>query len=396
MKVLILSANTGEGHNSSGKALMQAMQARGIDVVMKDTLSISKPNGTSANSQGVAKAYVNSTKGFNIFSKIYALAMWVSRNLNGHKHSPIYWVNKLYWRRLWHYIEDNHFDAVVSVHIFALEKLTALRREGVLPIPAIFVMTDYTIHPFLNDGEMDRYVIPHKDLIPLWVRNGIKREELVPIGIPVNEELFTNRKPMAEARKEAAEALGFELRESDAPEKDSRWYLMMSGSMGFGNMSVQLKEFIAHMRPNSRVICVCGRNEDNRKAIEREFAHDWRICPVGFTDKIALLMDACDVVLSKPGGITTTESILKNIPLVHTAPIPGIEDENAKFCHERNMSFYSESLEEQASAAIRLANDYKLREAMKKSQRENSDPKTCEHIIELLEQLIKEYEAKKK
>lgn len=392
MKVLILSANTGEGHNSSGQALLHAMKAKGIDVEMKDVLSIAKPNKpekVSHNSKQVTKAYVKSTEGFNMFSLVYSLAEWVSSNLNKHRHSPIYWANKVHWKRLWHYIENNGFDAVIAVHLFAAEKLTALKREGKLKIPSFFVMTDYTIHAFLNDTELDYYIIPHKDLIPLWVKEGFREEQLIPIGIPVNEALFTKRVPMGKAREEVAESLGFKLKESDAPEKNSRWYMMMSGSMGFGNMTVQLKEFIAHMRPNSRVICVCGRNEKNYKAIARDFVHDWRICPLRYTDKIPLLMDACDVILSKPGGITTTESFIKNIPLVHTAPIPGIESENAAFCHERNMSFYSPDLQEQANAAIRLANDAEYREAMCKSQRENSDPKTCEKIIAFVESKLK-------
>ena len=386
MKILILSANTGEGHNSSGHALLKALQAQGIEAEMKDTLSISKPH--SANSQAVSKAYVNSTKGFNWFSKIYALAQWVSSHLNRHKHSPIYWVNKAYWRRLWHYIDDGHFDAVIAVHLFAAEKLTALKREGKLHVPTFFVMTDYTLHAFLNDTELDYYIIPHKDLIPLYVREGFREESLVPLGIPVDEEKFTSRQPMADARKEVAEALGFTLTAQDSPESNSRWYLVMSGSMGFGNMSVLLKEFTRHMRPNSRVISVCGRNEENLRRIQKDFADDPRICPVGYTDKIALLMDACDVVMSKPGGITTTETFIKNIPLVHTAPIPGIESENAEFCHARNMSFYSEKLEEQADAAIRLANDMEYREAMRESQRRNTRPDTCRQIIKLVKREV--------
>ncbi len=388
MKILILSANTGEGHNSSGKALLNAMKSRGIEAEMKDTLSISKPNGTSDNSQAVSKAYVKSTKGFNIFSKIYSLAMWVSRHLNRHHHSPIYWVNKLYWRRLWHYIEDGGYDAVISVHLFSAEKLTALKREGKLKIPSVFVMTDYTIHPFLNDTELDYYVLPHKDLFPLWISDGFKQEQLLDFGIPVDEEQFTHRIDKDEARKRVAELLGFELLEKDSTENNSRWYLVMSGSMGFGKMSVLLKEFREHIRPNSRVICVCGRNEHNMNVIKREFADDYRICPVGYTDKIALMMDACDVVMTKPGGISTTESMVKNIPVVHTNPIPGIEDENAKFCHAHNMSFYSEITKEQAAAAIRLANDAEYRNEMLKGQRDNIHLDACERIIELVQQLV--------
>ena len=394
MKILILSANTGEGHNSAGKALMNAMKARGMEVDMKDTLSISKPNSASTNSQAVSKAYVNSTRGFNPFSKIYKFAMWVSRNLNGHKHSPIYWVNKMYWRRLWHYIDEHQYDAVVSVHLFSAEKLTALKREGKLHIPTFFVMTDYTIHPFLNDTELDWYILPHKDLIPLWVVDGFDKNKLLPLGIPVSKDLIENRLDKDEARKRIAEILGFHLTEQDSTENKSRWYLVMSGSMGFGNMSVIIKEFVANMRPNSRVICVCGRNEDNLRIIRKDFANDPRVCPIGFTDQIPLLMDACDVVLSKPGGITTTETITKNIPLVHTAPIPGIEDENAKFCHERNMSFYSEDIKEQVSAAIRLANDKAYREKMQESQRLNSQPSTCEMIMDLVEKTVKERQSK--
>lgn len=386
MKILILSANTGEGHNSCGKALMQAMRERGMEVEMKDTLSISKPNSKSHNSQIVSKAYVKSTRGFNIFSKVYALAQWVSRHLNKHRHSPIYWANKLYWRRLWHYIEDNHFDAVVSVHLFSAEKLTAVKREGKLNVPTYFVMTDYTLHAFLNDTELDYYIIPHKDLIPLYVSEGFRKESLMPFGIPVDVARFATRMDRLEARRQVAGTFGFAMTEKDESPEESKWYLMMSGSMGFGNMSVLLKEFLAHMRPDSRVICVCGRNRNNLKVIQRDFGDNPRVCPVGFTDRIALLMDACDVVLTKPGGITTTEAFVKNIPLVHTAPIPGIESENAAFCHERNMSFYSPDLKEQAAAAIRLANDPQYREAMLASQRANSRRYACEQIISLIEQ----------
>jgi len=158
----------------------------------------------------------------------------------------------------------------------------------------------------------------------------------------------------------------------------------MSGSMGFGNMSGLMRELIKRIGKNDRVLCVCGRNERNLHTVQRDFAKESRVVPIGYTDQVSLLMDACDVVLSKPGGITTTETIIKNIPLIHTAPIPGIESENAEFCHERNMSFHSNRPVEQVEAAIRLATDKQAREAMLESQRKNSEPKTCQFIIDLV------------
>ncbi len=375
MKILILSASTGEGHNSSGKAILNAMLQRGIDAEMKDVLEIANPRA----SKKVSKTYVKSTEGHNLFSKIYALAVWVSEHLNQGRRSPVYLFNKIYWRRLYRYLEQGGYDAVVSVHLFAAESLTAVKREGKLRIPTFFVMTDYTLHAFLNDTDLDYYIIPHEDLIPVYTRQGFKFDHIFPIGIPVDVDKFTTRQPKPEARKQVAEQLGFQLKANEG-----NWYLVMSGSMGFGNMSQLMCEFISRIGKNDRVICVCGRNERNLHTVQRDFAKESRVVPVGYTDKVSLLMDACDVVLSKPGGITTTETIIKNIPLVHTAPIPGIESENAEFCHERNMSFYAAKPVEQVEAAIRLATDTEAREAMLESQRRNSEPKTCQFIIDLV------------
>ena len=375
MKILILSASTGEGHNSSGKAILNAMLQRGIDAEMKDVLEIANPRA----SKKVSKTYVKSTEGHNLFSKIYALAVWVSEHLNQGRRSPVYLFNKIYWRRLYRYLEQGGYDAVVSVHLFAAESLTAVKREGKLRIPTFFVMTDYTLHAFLNDTDLDYYIIPHEDLIPVYTRQGFKYDHIFPIGIPVDVDKFTTRQPKPEARKQVAEQLGFKLKANEG-----NWYLVMSGSMGFGNMSQLMCEFISRIGKNDRVICVCGRNERNLHTVQRDFAKEGRVVPVGYTDKVSLLMDACDVVLSKPGGITTTETIIKNIPLVHTAPIPGIESENAEFCHERNMSFYAAKPVEQVEAAIRLATDTEAREAMLESQRRNSEPKTCQFIIDLV------------
>ena len=375
MKILILSASTGEGHNSSGKAILNAMLQRGIDAEMKDVLEIANPRA----SKKVSKTYVKSTEGHNLFSKIYALAVWVSEHLNQGRRSPVYLFNKIYWRRLYRYLEQGGYDAVVSVHLFAAESLTAVKREGKLRIPTFFVMTDYTLHAFLNDTDLDYYIIPHEDLIPVYTRQGFKFDHIFPIGIPGDVDKFTTRQPKPEARKQVAEQLGFQLKANEG-----NWYLVMSGSMGFGNMSQLMCEFISRIGKNDRVICVCGRNERNLHTVQRDFAKESRVVPVGYTDKVSLLMDACDVVLSKPGGITTTETIIKNIPLVHTAPIPGIESENAEFCHERNMSFYAAKPVEQVEAAIRLATDTEAREAMLESQRRNSEPKTCQFIIDLV------------
>ena len=97
------------------------------------------------------------------------------------------------------------------------------------------------------------------------------------------------------------------------------------------------------------------------------------------------LMDACDVLFSKPGGITSTEAAIRNIPLVHTAPIPGVEDRNALFFHYHNMSYSSKDPQQQALVAFRLCDDKQYRQRMTDAQARNSNTHCCEDIIDYLE-----------
>ena len=69
--------------------------------------------------------------------------------------------------------------------------------------------------------------------------------------------------------------------------------------------------------------------------IRDRFCSDCRVLAVPFTDNVQLYMDACDVLLTKPGGLSSTEAAVKNVPMVHTDPIPGCETKNAQFFMDR-------------------------------------------------------------
>ncbi len=376
MKVLILSCNTGEGHNSSAKAIKKYMDAQGIECDFEDTLGLV----SETVSKSVSDIYVFSTKS-SLFERAYRIGAFVS-DMETNLKSPVYITNKLYAKKLYDYIVSGGYDAVICVHLFPAEALTALKRNAKLKVPAIFVATDYTVYPLMHETMLDRYVIPHEDLIEDWVSKGIPREKLVPIGIAVDEAKFTERVPKSEARKACGEVFGW--RGCENP--DSRWYLVMSGSMGFGDLGGLIAELRSLIEENDRVVCVCGRNEKVREKLVEEFGD--KISAIGFTDKVSMLMDACDVLFSKPGGITSTEAIIKNIPFIHTAPIPGLEDYNARFFHYHNMSYSTTDVEQQARVAVRLTHDEAYRQRMIDAQIRNSNPHTCEQITALVEEMV--------
>jgi len=372
MKVLILSCNTGEGHNSCAKALKIAMERHGVECEVADTLALV----SESLSRIVDETYVFSTKA-SVFEVAYKVGDFVSEKLENIK-SPVYRSNKLYANKLYDYIVENGFNAVVCVHLFPAEALTALHRKAKLRVPSFFVMTDYTCIPFLSETELDRYVIPHEHLIEEFVEKGLLREKIVPIGIPVDEEKMCSRVPRMDARRSVSE----EMRWSCCVE--GHWYLIMSGSMGYGNLGELVDGLLHKIDDCDRVLCVCGRNEKTYNALRERFDGDERLLLTGFTDKVSLLMDASDVMFTKPGGITSTEAIVKGIPLVHTAPIPGLENSNARFFHYHNLSYYSEDVRQQVAVAIRLATDAKYREKMLRAQNENANRHTSDDVVRLI------------
>ena len=375
MRVLILSCNTGEGHNSSAKAIKTYMDCVGLDSKIEDTLAIASP----AVSARVSKAYNYSIRG-RLFYNLYNIGDFVSNHLTRVK-SPVYYANRLYADKLYQYICRYNCDAIVAVHLFAAEALTALKRDYKLSVPTLFVMTDYSCIPFIGETELDMYAIPHKDLISKFESGGIPKEKLIATGIPVDSSVASISKP--EARNIANLALNW------SDNSSGRWFLIMGGSMGFGNMERLLTELCQKSTTTDRIICICGRNSEQQASVSRQFAEVEQVKVLGYTDKIPLLMDSCDVLFSKPGGITSTEAIIRNIPLIHTAPIPGLEDKNGQFFHARNMSYYTTDTHKQVEIAIRLCNDLPFREQMLKSQRENANNRTCDMIVNILMEMVR-------
>ena len=373
MKILILSCNTGEGHNSCAKALQIAMQRRGINCEIQDTLALV----SEGLSQRVGDAYLFSTRG-SLFEFVYKFGGFVSSNMDTWQ-SLVYGANRLYAKKLYDYIENHHFDIIVCVHLFPAEAITALKRNMQLDIPSYFIMTDYTCIPFLQETDLDYYIIPHEHLIEEFAEKGLPREKIVPIGIPIDEKKFSTRLPKPKARTQIIQSIS-----NSNLCSEGHWYLVMSGSMGFGNVEQLIAQLLQDIRPEDTIICVCGRNESLLHSLQGQFAEQHQLCLLGFTNQVSILMDAADVVFTKPGGITSTEAIVKNIPLIHTHPIPGLENHNAHFFHHHGMSYFTTDIQHQVAIAKRLCEDTHYRKRMLHNQCANANPHSSDDVINLI------------
>ena len=338
MKVLMLSCNTGQGHNTAARAVMEEFERRGVACEIKDALAFS----SELTSKVVSGAYIKmATDAPNLLGKLYQTGDAMT---NSYVKSPIYAANMTYTRKLGKYIRENGFDAVIATHVFPALALSHLAKREHIDAGVYFIATDYTCHPFTDEVECDRYFIAHADLIDEYVSRGLERGRLCPTGIPVSEKFSVHP-----GREEAREKLGVRA--------DAKIFLVMTGSMGFGSTVPMVEAILKGGDERSVVYVMTGRNEEMKREIDRIHAADARVVAVPFTTEVPLYMSAADVLMTKPGGLTTTEAAVFNIPLVLSAPIPGCETANAHFFEGKGMAVCVQDSEAAAHAALWLAAD---------------------------------------
>ena len=309
-KALILSVKAGYGHHSTGLAIKDCLISHGIDCVMLDSLEyINRFLG-----DGVQDGYLLATKYLkDTYGKVYDTLDKKEEPYK--KYSPESIISGLLSKRLEKYIIDYAPDFIIGTHSYAAVLITILRKRGIIDCPAFGVVTDFTMHPFWESTQLDYYVVPNSLLTLAAEKKGIAKEKILPFGIPIKKK-FTVKHPKDEMRRK----LGL---------PDKPVVLIMMGSMGFGNMKGFI-ESVDMAKGDFSAVVICGNNEKAKKSIER---HEWTktIKCLGFIDNVDEYMDAAEVIITKPGGLTTSEAMAKRLPLILMNPIPGQEERNMEF-----------------------------------------------------------------
>ncbi len=310
MKVLLLSVKAGYGHHSTAKAIIEYFEKNGHECYMLDIFDyINHRLGNS-----VQDGYLITTK---YLPKAYgkAYGKMSKKDTPYDRHSLMSMLSKFVSGRLSKFIEEYKPDLMIGTHSYAGVCMSILEDKGVTDCPTIGIVTDYTVHPFWESSFLDYYIIPDLLLADEMAHKGISKEKLLPFGIPVREQ-FSKKTD----KKEARDILGIQ----DIPTA-----LVMMGSMGFGNIKQMLSEMDIS-RHEFQILCVCGLNEKIKKAVDE---HEWikKVYSYGFVENVDVMMDASDFIITKPGGLTTSEALAKGLPMITMNPIPGHEDRNLNF-----------------------------------------------------------------
>ena len=313
MKVLILTITAGEGHNNTAKALHSRLSEIGIETNILDVYGYISPALKKIFNNGYL--YVSS-KAKLAFAGGYRIAE--KRRVDDEGLDVARMSNKPFAKKIAGFIGGYAPDVIVYTHPFAGMILDVLAVDGRLDSIKMFgILTDFTFHPFWEECTHSDYVVTANEMLGHQAKlKGFRENQVLPFGIPINEK-FAASIPKADAKMQ----LGLDI--------TKKTILLMGGSMGYGNMTKTVRILDA-MDTDFQIIVVCGNNA-GAKAEIAELNTKKRILNLGFVSNVDLLMDAADCIISKPGGLTTSEALAKRLPMIIINPIPGQEARNTEF-----------------------------------------------------------------
>ena len=335
MKILVLSCSTGGGHNACGHYIEKEFKENNIICDFVDYFDIL---GSKAKRRS-EKIYLGSTKGNgSIFKIAYKLGEAYSKTGIT---SPVYVFNKLGKNKLYSYIKKNNYDLVISPHLFPAMAVTTLKKEG-KDIKLINVATDYHVIPFWEETKPDYFVIPHITLKDDFVKKGFNEEILLDFGISVSSSFH-------------------KIKNNLGLPTNKEIVLITSGSMGFGKMEEIVKSLLEHI-PNVYVVAICGNNKELYSELKK--INNPNLIVRGYVNNINEYIAASTIVLTKPGGLTSTEVGVIRKPMIHLMTIPGVENYNAEFYKKNGLSLVSNNVEEVKMNTAKLLKDKNMQMKM--------------------------------
>lgn len=313
MKTLILSCNTGQGHNSCAQALQKYYQQQGDICDIADALEFISESFSRFLSWGHVTMYRHFPRLFRIGYRYSEKHPALFREKSG-----IYKLLTLGTERIYQYILSGGYDCVICTHVFSGLMMTDVLKKHPMTIATCLLATDYTCSPCVKDSTMDLYFIPSPSLSCDFECATIRDSQLRSVGIPLRQDFY-------QAVDKASAKKHFQV-----PETHTH-LLIMCGSMGCGPIQKLAQGLSGKVAHDVDISIVCGTNRRLEKKLRRKFAGNARMHIWGYVQEMSLLMDAADLCLTKPGGISVTEAALKNLPMVLIDAVAGCEEFNRIF-----------------------------------------------------------------
>jgi processive 1,2-diacylglycerol beta-glucosyltransferase len=360
-RIVICSAAVGCGHTRAGVAVKQAlgMIAPSAEVHLLEALDFAAP--------WFVRVYRDAY--LRLISGLPAVAGWMYHATDGRpgEGGSMAPVER---RALRGFVEHPLLasaDVILCTHFLCARVLSPLRRAGQLTAALCVGVTDQHPHAVWLVPGADRFLLPSAEAQATAIRAGINPTRTVATGIPIDPRFAS-----AADRAAARAALGL-------PE-DRPVALLAGGGLGLGGVDAALAAVLGSGRRVHAAV-ICGRSADLHRKVSRLAegrgmgtggggVPEGPTCSVvGFTNRMPEFMAAADVLVGKPGGLTTAEAAASGLPMVLLRPIPGQEDRNARLLVEGGAAVLRPDPGQAGAVAAELAGDAPRLRAMRQAAR---------------------------
>ena len=324
-KILILSATFGDGHKQVAKAISEAVEYTlpNASPIILDIMEWIHPYLYPV-SLFVYK------RGIKRFPQVYSYFYKKTRVKNSFSTK----LNSLFTfglQTMLEVIQRIKPRVVVSTYPFAAGIISKLKEQGLINIPAVTIITDYTDHSYWIHPYTDLYIVGSNQVRDRLISLGIEDDKIKNTGIPVRQR-FIESQP----RELLLEKYGMNSNKFTV--------LIMGGGDGFIGKGRSTFRALESVSQTLQLIIVCGRNKKLKKQLElelKDYKHD--VLLLGFCENIQELMAISDLMITKPGGVTTSEALAMGLPLLIYHPLPGQEEDNAEFLWKSGLAFLAKT-----------------------------------------------------
>ena len=269
-------------------------------------------------------------------------------------------------------------DIIVSTHPFASQMCAYLKKKGKITSKIATIMTDYAPHEqwLVLPEYIDYFFVSHEGMKNELNNRGISLSKIFSTGIPLS-----NRFLQSYDKEDILNSFNL------LPNKKNILFFA-GGEFGLGRQSTyEMLETLAKNFNDIQIIAISGRNPQMKKNFEKivnDYNKQDSIKIIEYTNKVPELMSISDLVITKPGGLTTTESIASELPIVVINPIPGQEEENASFLEKNGLAIWIKNQDDIQKKLLNLLNNPYLLNKMKKQSKLFAKKNSCKNICEIL------------
>ena len=361
-RILVLSASVGAGHMRAAEAVELALRQLAPDAVVRTVDLLDLTNATFRRLYG--RLYIDLVNTApHMLGVFYDL---LDRPSSAQQKSDRIrlLVEKINLKPFLHLLQSEPWDVIVNTHFLPAEIIASLRAKKKFHVPHLTVTTDFETHRLWVNEPCDHYFTATDEGAAYLAHWGVPRERISVTGIPIHP-VFSEEKAGAGCRRRLD--LG----------NDRPIVVQMGGGFGMGPVEKIFTGLLSVERP-LEVVVVAGRNESLKARLERHPVPDrHRVKVLGFTREIDELMAAADIVLTKPGGLTTSEVLARGAAMMIANPVPGQETRNSDFILENGAGVKVNNLPTRAHKLTRLLDEPARLQQMKAAARRLGRPRAA-------------------